>query len=119
MDNLVLELQSLVIRNQARIDALEEISARFETALEDITARFETIGLSTRTRTITPVPEEKRCSQILVSGKNKGGRCSKKSTVGSLCTMHNKKITSATVFSTLSDEFVPDYILDQESSIPV
>jgi hypothetical protein len=98
--DLVLELQSLVIRNQARIDALEEI-----------TARFGTIGLSTRSRTITPVPEEQRCSQILVSGKNKGGRCSKKSTVRSLCTMHNKKLTSVP----LSDELVPD--LEQESLI--
>jgi hypothetical protein len=52
---------------------------------------------------ITPVPEEK-CSQILVSGKNKGGRCSKKSTARSLCTMHNKKLTSVPIFSNLSDE---------------
>jgi hypothetical protein len=45
-----------------------------------------------RTRTITPVSDDDRCTQTLVSGKNKGGKCSKKATKGSLCTMHHKKM---------------------------
>jgi hypothetical protein len=35
--------------------------------------------------------EKKRCTQLLVSGKNKGTQCSKNATIGSLCTVHNKK----------------------------
>jgi hypothetical protein len=34
------------------------------------------------------------CSQILVSGKNKGRECSKKAKINSLCSMHNKKFLS-------------------------
>jgi hypothetical protein len=34
---------------------------------------------------------ENRCTQTLVSGKNKGTQCSKNATIGSLCTMHNNK----------------------------
>jgi hypothetical protein len=34
------------------------------------------------------------CIQILVSGKNKGKECSKKSKINSLCTMHHKKFLS-------------------------
>jgi hypothetical protein len=48
-----------------------------------------------RTRTITPVSDDDRCNQLLVSGKNKGSKCSKKATIGSLCTMHNKKVNAA------------------------
>jgi hypothetical protein len=47
---------------------------------------------STRSRTVTPVSDEERCTQTLVSGKKKGSQCSKKSTVGSLCTIHFKKL---------------------------
>jgi hypothetical protein len=57
-----------------------------------------------RTRTITPVSEDEKCTSFVVSGKNKGGRCSKKATKGSLCTMHHKKIEP--IQSTLSEEFV-------------
>jgi hypothetical protein len=46
----------------------------------------------TRSRTITPVSDGERCTQTLVSGKKKGSQCSKKSTVGSLCTIHFKKL---------------------------
>jgi hypothetical protein len=34
------------------------------------------------------------CSHILVSGKNKGSKCSKKAKTNSLCTMHHKKFLS-------------------------
>jgi hypothetical protein len=68
-------------------------------------------GATTRTRTITPVSDEERCTKTLVSGKNKGSQCSKKATVDSLCTIHNKKINPPIA---LSDEFVPEYIIEQE-----
>jgi hypothetical protein len=63
-----------------------------------------TVPKPTRTRTITPVSEDEKCTTVLVSGKNKGGRCSKKATNGSLCTMHHKK--TEPIHSTLSEEFV-------------
>jgi hypothetical protein len=50
-----------------------------------------------RTRTITPVSDYDRCTQILVSGKNKGSKCSKKATALTLCTMHNKKMAPCKV----------------------
>ena len=107
MDQLILQIHSLIIENK-----------KFSDELAYLTSRVDSLELSTpskplRSRTITPVSDDDRCSQTLVSGKNKGGQCSKKSTVGSLCTMHHKKITPA-IFSNLSDEFVPKYILDEE-----
>jgi hypothetical protein len=100
LTTLVLELKSLVLEQNTRID--------------DITALFGTLELSKpipRSRTITPISDDERCTKTLVSGKNKGSKCSKKATVGSLCTIHNKKYA---ISSELSDEFVPEYILSEE-----
>jgi hypothetical protein len=99
---LILDLTALVIENN-------------KTVL-DLNARIDTLYASqTRTRTISTVPDNERCTQTLVSGKNKGGQCSKKATVGSLCTIHNKKLTLPPVYSALSDEFVSDDILEEEN----
>jgi hypothetical protein len=72
-----------------------------------------TVPKSTRTRTITPVSEDDKCRTFLVSGKNKGSRCSKKSTIGSLCTLHHKKVS---IHSLLSDEFIQSDEDDYTSS---
>jgi hypothetical protein len=92
---LLSDIHSLVLDNKKRLDILE-----------DIITRTSSLSLSSpRSRSITPVSDDERCSQTLVSGKNKGAKCSKKSTVGPLCTMHHKKLS---LFSDLSDEFVPN-----------
>ena len=57
----------------------------------------------TRTRTITPITDDNKCSSVLVSGKNKGSRCSKKASNSGLCTMHHKKIQPV-----LSKELISD-----------
>jgi hypothetical protein len=51
-----------------------------------------TLTVPSRTRTITPVSDDEKCTTVLVSGKNKGDRCSKKATKCSLCTMHHQKL---------------------------
>jgi hypothetical protein len=104
---LILDLRSLVLDNNKRIDNL---------ALQLNSLQLPSdpaVDFKKRTRTITPVSDGERCSQTLVSGKNKGGKCSKKSTIGSFCTLHHKLLNLG-IPSSLSDEFVPDYILDQE-----
>jgi hypothetical protein len=106
---LLLQLQQIALDNKKRIQTLEE-------TILILSSNFASLQISqkprSRTRTITPVPEHLKCTKILVSGKNKGSSCSKKATSGSLCTMHNKK--PIPIVSHLSDEFVPDYILDQD-----
>jgi hypothetical protein len=51
----------------------------------------QTFLLSLENNLLSQLFQDNNCSQILVSGKNKGNECSKKSKKNSLCTMHYKK----------------------------
>jgi hypothetical protein len=113
------QMSNTNVEEQAILVAVQELISEHNKKIEKTIAKLNndlllkignlmnptlTVPKSTRTRTITPVSEDEKCTTVLVSGKNKGGRCSKKATNGSLCTMHHKK--TEPIHSTLSEEFV-------------
>jgi hypothetical protein len=87
----LLEIEALLLENNKRIE--KAITKLNNEVLKKISVLLghEAKPKTTRTRTITPVSEDDRCSASLLSGANKGNQCSKKSVIGTLCTMHNKK----------------------------
>jgi hypothetical protein len=56
----------------------------------------QTFLLSLENKLILKLFPDNNCSHILVSGKNKGGECSKKAKTNSLCSMHHKKFLEKT-----------------------
>jgi hypothetical protein len=86
------QIQALIIENNKIIEkTIAKINNELLRKIADLSNPDLIAPIARRTRTITPVSDEERCTQTLVSGKNKGGKCSKKATVDSLCTMHSKK----------------------------
>jgi DNA ligase-1 len=58
------------------------------------------------------------CIQTLISGKNKGGRCSRKATVGDLCTQHhNKTVTDKFHSETINKQNIQIFQMDETSEL--
>jgi hypothetical protein len=92
------QIQTLIIENNTLVEKMiTKLHNDLLRKIADLSNPDLIVPITRRTRTITPVSEDDRCTQTLVSGKNKGGKCSKKATVGSLCTMHNKKVIQEVV----------------------
>ena len=92
------QIQTLIIENNTLVEKMiTKLHNDLLRKIADLSNPGLIVPITRRTRTITPVSEDDRCTQTLVSGKNKGGKCSKKATVGSLCTMHNKKVNQEVV----------------------
>ena len=87
------QIKTLISENNKLIEKMiTKLNNDLFRKIENLSNPDLIVPKSRRTRTITPVSDDDRCTQTLVSGKNKGSKCSKKATVGSLCTMHNKKL---------------------------
>jgi hypothetical protein len=87
------QIKTLISENNKLIEKMiTKLNNDLFRKIENLSNPDLIVPKSRRTRTITPVSDDDRCTQTLVSGKNKGSKCSKKATVGSLCTTHNKKL---------------------------
>jgi hypothetical protein len=84
------QIQALIIENNTLVEKMiTKLNNDLLRKIADL-SNPDLIVSKPRTRTITPVAESERCTKTLVSGKNKGCKCSKKATIGTLCTTHNK-----------------------------